>query len=308
MAEAPFSDEDSGPSIKFFSSSTNATLAEETHLKSSFKSILNEDNLVPSEDHYNAVKINGSSLYSEQIEQQIAESLDQLSTKSDQNSHSNGEESEVEEQFRKKARVGNHYQARIPKYLSEINEYTNDDELLWDPFIIDSDSVENFLKRISSITKLLIPMGNHLRDDEQALYILQKNRHDVESAFKILSASSTTNSDKVSVWSEEECRNFEKGLLNFGKNFFLIQKYKVTTRHVGELVQFYYLWKKTERYDLFANRMRGGKKKYALNPGISDLMCRYLGRQTGNFENLGSDVQLIVADAGKDLTQNNSQY
>ncbi|EFA02613.1 mesoderm induction early response protein 1 [Tribolium castaneum] len=301
MAEAPFSDEDSGPSIKFFSCSS-FTNGDENQQKSDFQSIL-EDNLVPSED---SPKANGSAIYPEQIEQQIVESLDQLSTKSDQNSDE--DDSESDEQFRKKARVGNHYQARIPKYLSDFSDYTKEDELLWDPFIIDSESVENFLRRISSITKLLLPMGTHLRDDEEALYILQKHRHNVESAFEDLSANQTKNPDKMSVWSEEECRNFEKGLLSFGKNFFLIQKYRVTTRHVGELVQFYYLWKKTERYDLFANRMRSGKKKYALNPGISDLMCRYMGRQSRGLETVGADVQFIVTDARKDVAQENSQY
>lgn len=294
MAEAPFSDDDSGPSIKFFNSLDAAPNLEQKD----FQSILG-DNLVPSEDHYSP-KTNGNSIYSEQIENQITESLDQLSTKSD---HS---DSEPDEQFRKKVRVGNHYQARIPKYLSDLSEYTNEDELLWDPFTIDSDSVENFLRRISSITKLLIPMGNHLRDDEEALYILQKQNHDVESAFQVLTNNQAAN--KASVWSEVECRNFEKGLLNFGKNFYLIQKYRVTTRHVGELVQFYYLWKKTERYDLFANRMRTGKKKYALNPGISDLMIRYLGRQRKGLETVGPDVQFIVAETRKDVAQENSQY
>jgi hypothetical protein len=308
MAEIPFSDEDSGPSIKFFGTSST-TAGEDTHPEEdTFKSILDEDNSVPSEGGYGPVKINGSSIYSEQIEHQIAESLDQLSTKSDPNSASDEDDSDSDEQYRKKARVGNHYQARIPKYLSDMDEGAIQDELLWNPFIIDPDTVEDFLRRISSVTKLLIPMGSHLRDNEQALFILQKNGHDVESAFRELSASQTAEAEQEKRWSEEECRNFERGIVDFGKNFFLIQKYKVRTRHVGELVQFYYLWKKTERYDLFANRMRSGKKKYSLNPGISDLVCRYLGRQTRGLEPVGPDVQFIVTDTRRDVPQDNSQY
>ena len=46
--------------------------------------------------------------------------------------------------------------------------------------------------------------------------------------------------------------------------FMLLQ---VRTRSVGELVQFYYLWKKTERHDVFANATRLEKKKYTLHPG-----------------------------------------
>ena len=51
------------------------------------------------------------------------------------------------------------------------------------------------------------------------------------------------------------------------------------TRAVGELVQFYYLWKKTERHDMLANRARLEKKKYALHPGTTDYMDRFLDEQ-----------------------------
>lgn len=121
----------------------------------------------------------------------------------------------------------------------------------------------------------------------------------------------------MSLWSEEECRNFENGLRTYGKDFYLIQQNKVSqtssgfflngkkfyatkssnigldfvlvkflpvtpptsvtllfflqvkTRSVGELVQFYYLWKKTERHDVFANKNRIEKRKYVLHPGIT---------------------------------------
>ena len=49
----------------------------------------------------------------------------------------------------------------------------------------------------------------------------------------------------------------------------MIQQQKVRTRSVGELVQFYYLWKKTERHDVFATATRLEKKKYALHPGLA---------------------------------------
>ena len=44
---------------------------------------------------------------------------------------------------------------------------------------------------------------------------------------------------------------------------------QVKTRSVGELVQFYYLWKKTERHDAFAARTRLEKKRYIMHPGIT---------------------------------------
>ncbi|NXD30528.1 MIER1 protein, partial [Spelaeornis formosus] len=75
---------------------------------------------------------------------------------------------------------------------------------------------------------------------------------------------------ELSVWTEEECRNFEQGLKVYGKDFHVIQANKVRTRSVGECVAFYYMWKKSERYDFFAQQTRFGKKKYNLHPGVTD--------------------------------------
>ncbi len=66
------------------------------------------------------------------------------------------------------------------------------------------------------------------------------------------------------------------GLRLYGKDFHMIQQQKVRTRSVGELVQFYYLWKKTERHDVFANATRLEKKKYTLHPGTTDYMDRFI--------------------------------
>lgn len=46
-------------------------------------------------------------------------------------------------------------------------------------------------------------------------------------------------------WCEEETKRFVKGLRQFGKNFFRIRKDLLPHKDVAELVEFYYLWKKT---------------------------------------------------------------
>jgi hypothetical protein len=46
-------------------------------------------------------------------------------------------------------------------------------------------------------------------------------------------------------WTEEEQKKFVKGLRQYGKNFFRIRKELLPNRETGELVEFYYLWKKT---------------------------------------------------------------
>lgn len=129
-----------------------------------------------------------------------------------------------------------------------------------------------------------IPNGAHLRDDEQTLYLLLQCGHNVEEALRRrrINAVSSVAVNEMSQWSEEECRNFENGLRIYGKDFHTIQQLKVKTRSVGELVQFYYLWKKTERHDVFANKARLEKKKYSLHPGLTDYMDRFLEEQECN--------------------------
>lgn len=46
-------------------------------------------------------------------------------------------------------------------------------------------------------------------------------------------------------WTEEETKRFIKGLRHFGKNFFRIHKDFLPHKPTSELVEFYYLWKKT---------------------------------------------------------------
>ena len=71
------------------------------------------------------------------------------------------------------------------------------------------------------------------------------------------------------------------------KAFIHLISFDVFNRSVGELVQFYYLWKKTERHDVFANSFRIEKKKYTLHPGTTDYMERYVKRQTKYLANQG---------------------
>ncbi|XP_018565661.1 mesoderm induction early response protein 1 [Anoplophora glabripennis] len=202
-----------------------------------------------------------------------------------------------EDEWRKTIMVGSDYQAQIPEGLCHYDDalpYENEDKLLWDPLEICGETVEDFLKKASAITKPPIPMGTQLRDDEQALYLLQQCGHNVDEALRRLRMTIPTNATETmneSLWSEEECRNFESGVRCFGKNFHLIQQNKVRTRSVGELVQFYYLWKKSERHDIFANKARLEKKKYALHPGLTDFMDRFLEDQDSRDRSSSPNVQ-----------------
>lgn len=197
--------------------------------------------------------------------------------------------------------VGSEFQAVIPEGLCKYGDelpYENEDKLVWDPSKLKEKDVESYQKKSFSIASEVsspekvtavtaIPIGSHLRDDEQMLYLLLQCGHNVDEALRrrrisAAAGGAATNAvatNEMSEWSEEECRNFENGLRTFGKDFHIIQQVKVKTRSVGELVQFYYLWKKTERHDVFANKARLEKKKYSLHPGLTDYMDRFLEEQ-----------------------------
>ncbi|XP_033838485.1 mesoderm induction early response protein 1b isoform X1 [Periophthalmus magnuspinnatus] len=189
------------------------------------------------------------------------------------------------EDWKKEIMVGSMYQAETPvglcKYKENEKVYENDDQLLWNPECLPEDKVVDFLAEASKRTGEekgvdAIPEGAHIKDNEQALYELVKCDFDTEEALRRLRFNVKAAREELSVWTEEECRNFEQGLKTYGKDFHLIQANKVRTRSVGDCVAFYYMWKKSERYDFFAQQTRLGKRKYNLHPGVTDYMDRLL--------------------------------
>ncbi|KAG9343411.1 hypothetical protein JZ751_013575 [Albula glossodonta] len=201
------------------------------------------------------------------------------------------EESEEDEDYipsedwKKEIMVGSMYQAETPSglclYKDNEKVYENDDQLLWDPGLLAENEVVEFLTEASKRTGEergvdAIPEGSHIKDNEQALYELVKCNFDTEEALRRLKFNVKAAREELSMWTEEECRNFEQGLKAYGKDFHLIQANKVRTRSVGECVAFYYMWKKSERYDFFAQQTRLGKRKYNLHPGVTDYMDRLL--------------------------------
>ncbi|KAK6639484.1 hypothetical protein RUM43_007757 [Polyplax serrata] len=189
-----------------------------------------------------------------------------------------------EEDWKKTIMVGSDYQAKIPVGLCKYDDalpYENDDKMLWDPSALTENQTEEFLTKAheSLLNNANVNVSNHVKDDEQALYLLLQCGYNVDEALRRRRLNSIPTNEAMSIWSEEECRNFEIGMRMYGKDFHAIQKNKVRTRSVGELVQFYYLWKKTERHDVYAHKSRLEKKKYSLHPGITDYMDRFLEEQ-----------------------------
>ncbi|XP_040027417.1 mesoderm induction early response protein 1b isoform X4 [Gasterosteus aculeatus] len=162
------------------------------------------------------------------------------------------------EDWKKEIMVGSMYQAETPsglcKYKDNEKVYENDDQLLWNPECLPEGRVVEFLTEASRRTGEekgvdAIPEGFHIKDNEQALYELVKCDFDTEEALRRLKFNVKAAREELSVWTEEECRNFEQGLKAYGKDFHLIQANKQT---------------------------RLGKRKYNLHPGVTDYMDRLL--------------------------------
>jgi len=208
------------------------------------------------------------------------------------------EDSDFEKQdysWKKTIMIGPSYQASVPSDLAAYGDtlpYENEDKLLWHPGQLESKDVENYLSKSQEAVQTggvgSLPLGAHVRDDEQALYLLLQCGYSSEEALRRRRMNAIPTADTMTLWSEEECRAFELGLRLYGKDFHMIQSQKVRTRSVGELVQFYYLWKKTERHDVFANNTRLEKKKYTLHPGTTDYMDRFIDEQDPSRENRSS--------------------
>lgn len=140
---------------------------------------------------------------------------------------------------RKKIMVGSEHQAQIPEFSEcESNpEYDEtEDKLIWSGSGLSSDEIVEYLQKIKQLrpprntdwtpgdTLQESTTSRHVRDDEKALSVLRECGNNVEEALnRIKSEMRPTET----CWSEEDCENFESGLLTYGKNFHEIRQSKV---------------------------------------------------------------------------------
>lgn len=245
---------------------------------------------------------------------------------SDSSDESDSDESANEGDWRRTIQVGSDYQASIPAQMSkeayEKSTTTVIEVLLWKPVAgIREAQINDYLIQYAKVSlkdelscpDIALPSGAHIKDDEQALYVLMKCKYNFKEAVKLHENANEPRapiSEMMTAWSEEECRAFESGLRCYGKNFFMIKHNKVATRTVGEVVQFYYFWKKTERHDMFANKFRIEKKRYGLHPGTTYVpMCS----ACDIFSNFGfclpfSDFMNRFLDEQEASTNNTQQH
>ncbi|KAF7233075.1 hypothetical protein EG68_09578, partial [Paragonimus skrjabini miyazakii] len=181
-------------------------------------------------------------------------------------------------------RVGDEYQAHVPPSVlsnssANISDWwdtkriENDSCRLWQPGKLLEEEVVHF-ERLFAQT-VMFPLPNERTvDDEEALFLLMRCNYDPDEALQRLrfrTVSPTEIPGYMEAWSEADSTAFEKGFALYNKDFRQIRETRLRHKTVGELVHYYYLWKKTVRHDRFARTYRRDKRK-SPHPSITDFM------------------------------------
>uniref|UniRef100_A0A8D3DZ61 Arginine-glutamic acid dipeptide repeats protein n=1 Tax=Scophthalmus maximus TaxID=52904 RepID=A0A8D3DZ61_SCOMX len=155
-------------------------------------------------------------------------------------------------------RVGPSHQAKLPElqpFPSPGGQaVTENEELVWMPGVNDCDLLM-YLRAARSMAAFagMCDGGSTedgclaaSRDDTtlNALNTLHESSYDAGKALQRLVKKPVPKLIEK-CWSEDEVKRFIKGLRQFGKNFFRIRKELLPNKETGELITFYYYWKKT---------------------------------------------------------------
>lgn len=155
-------------------------------------------------------------------------------------------------------RVGPSHQAKLPDLQPfpspDGDTVTQHEELVWMPGVNDCDLLM-YLRAARSMAAFagMCDGGSTedgcvaaSRDDTtlNALNTLHESGYDAGKALQRLVKKPVPKLIEKG-WTEEEVKRFVKGLRQYGKNFFRIRKELLPSKETGELITFYYYWKKT---------------------------------------------------------------
>ncbi|KAK2724084.1 hypothetical protein QYM36_002435 [Artemia franciscana] len=161
-------------------------------------------------------------------------------------------------------RVGPTHQARLPEYqphvpLSQRPKPEDREEVRWKPpancpAARDGDLIM-YLRAARSVAAFAGMCNGGSPDDGciaasrddttiNAVDVLHAAGYDLGKALQAL-VKCPVPKGLEKKWSEEEVKKFIKGLRAYGKNFFRIKNELLQHKKTAELIEFYYLWKKT---------------------------------------------------------------
>uniref|UniRef100_A0A3Q1EY13 Metastasis associated 1 family, member 2 n=1 Tax=Acanthochromis polyacanthus TaxID=80966 RepID=A0A3Q1EY13_9TELE len=174
-------------------------------------------------------------------------------------------------------RVGSKYQAEIPDKLAEGEHglHQKDNRVqekletkVWDPnnqlkdpqidqFLVVARAVGTFARALdcsSSIRQPSLHMSAAAASRDITLFhamdTLQKNNYDLAKAMSTLvpQGGPVLCRDEMEEWSASEAMLFEEALEKYGKDFNDIRQDFLPWKSLASVVQFYYMWKTTDRY------------------------------------------------------------
>uniref|UniRef100_A0A8C5HA43 Metastasis associated 1 family, member 2 n=1 Tax=Gouania willdenowi TaxID=441366 RepID=A0A8C5HA43_GOUWI len=169
-------------------------------------------------------------------------------------------------------RVGSKYQAEIPDKLADVELDNRIQEKLetkvWDPinqlkdpqidqFLVVARAVGTFARALdcsSSIRQPSLHMSAAAASRDITLFhamdTLQKNDYDLAKAMSTLvpQGGPVLCRDEMEEWSASEAMLFEEALEKYGKDFNDIRQDFLPWKSLASVVQFYYMWKTTDRY------------------------------------------------------------
>ncbi|KAF3856277.1 hypothetical protein F7725_017000 [Dissostichus mawsoni] len=155
-------------------------------------------------------------------------------------------------------RVGQSHQAKLPELqprpVPSLQTQTEREDLMWTPGVNDCDLLM-YLRAARSMAAFagMCDGGSTedgclaaSRDDTtlNALNMLHASHYDAAKALQRLVKKPLPKLIEK-CWSEDDVKRFIKGLRQYGKNFFRIRKDFLPSKKTGELITFYYHWKKT---------------------------------------------------------------
>ncbi|KAK3749169.1 hypothetical protein QZH41_010363, partial [Actinostola sp. cb2023] len=157
-------------------------------------------------------------------------------------------------------RVGPSHQAILPEYKEYIPDEndsayeTSREKLVWSPILDDYDLIM-YLRASRSMAQYAGMCNGGTPEDgframsqdattSNALNLLHESSYDCAKALQAL-VKRPYPKELRKKWPDDDNKKFVKGLRQFGKNFYKIHKELLSHKKTNELVEYYYVWKKS---------------------------------------------------------------
>ena len=209
-------------------------------------------------------------------------------------------------------RVGTSHQAKLPAWEGEVPPIGRPDryeELTWEPGRTHDHDLLMYLRAARSMAAFAGMCDGGSTDDgcfaaskddttANALDVLHECDYDTGAALQKL-VENPVPERLERQWTEDETRRFIKGLRIHGKNFFKIRTEFLPEKDTGELITFYYLWKKTPG----AAGLRPRGRRHRAAPAVIQRKVK-----TGKEKKKDTDSASEVEDSGGEDSREQNPY